>query len=105
MTAREIREQIQYQLNQRDQNTQSYIDTVYNIEHMVIKAQEQVKNIAYEPVLATVIAKKIIEALDDYGRKTHSVEYGLPIDPDFNDWTSEKSKDMINIVTDIINAR
>lgn len=52
MTAKDIREQIQYQLNQKDQKAQNYIDTVHNIEQIVIKAQGQVKNINYDAVLA-----------------------------------------------------
>lgn len=51
-----------------------------------------------------LIAEKIILALDDYGRKVHSVEYGLPIDPDTKDFEDKRPQEMIKIVTDILNG-
>lgn len=51
-----------------------------------------------------LLAEKIILALDDYGRKTHSVEYGLPIDPDTKDFEDKRPQEMIKIVTDILNG-
>jgi hypothetical protein len=51
-----------------------------------------------------LLAEKIILALDDYGRKIHSVEYGLPIDPDTKDFESKRPQEMLKIVMDILNA-
>ena len=51
-----------------------------------------------------LLAEKIILALDDYGRKTDSVEYGLPIDPDTKDFEAKKPQEMIKIVTNILNG-
>lgn len=51
-----------------------------------------------------LLAEKIILALDDYGRKVHSVEYGLPIDPDTKDFEDKRPQEMIKIVTDILNG-
>ena len=51
-----------------------------------------------------LLAEKIILALDDYGRKTHSVEYGLPIDPDTKDFDCKRPQEMLKIVTDILNG-
>ena len=51
-----------------------------------------------------LLAERIILALDDYGRKTHSVEYGLPIDPDTKDFKDKKPQEMLKIVTDILNV-
>ena len=51
-----------------------------------------------------LLAEKIILALDDYGRKTHSVEYGLPIDPDTKDFEDKRPQEMLKIVTDILNG-
>ena len=51
-----------------------------------------------------LLAEKIILALDDYGRKTHSVEYGLPIDPDTKDFEDRRPQEMLKIVTDILNG-
>jgi hypothetical protein len=49
------------------------------------------------------IAEKIILALDDYGRKVHSVEYGLPIDPDTKSFEAKRPQEMLKIVIDILN--
>jgi hypothetical protein len=51
-----------------------------------------------------LLAEKIILALDDYGRRMHSVEYGLPIDPDAKDFESKRPQEMLKIVTDILNG-
>ena len=51
-----------------------------------------------------LLAEKIILALDDYGRKTHSVEYGLPIHPDTKDFKDKRPQEMLKIVTDILNG-
>jgi len=51
-----------------------------------------------------LLAEKTILALDDYGRKTHSVEYGLPIDPDTKDFEDKRPQEMLKIVTDILNG-
>jgi hypothetical protein len=51
-----------------------------------------------------LLAEKIILALDDYGRKTHSVEYGLPIDPDTKDFEDKRPQEMLKIVIDILNG-
>ena len=51
-----------------------------------------------------LLAEKIILALDDYGRKAHSVEYGLPIDPDTKDFYDKRPQEMLRIVTDILNG-
>lgn len=50
-----------------------------------------------------LLAEKIILALDDYGRKVHPVEYGLPIDPDTKDFEDKRPQEMLKIVTDILN--
>lgn len=51
-----------------------------------------------------LLAEKIISALDDYGRKVHPVEYGLPIDPDTKDFEDKRPQEMLKIVTDILNG-
>lgn len=51
-----------------------------------------------------LLAEKIILALDDYGRKVHSIEYGLPIDPDTKDFEDKRLQEMLKIVTDILNG-
>lgn len=51
-----------------------------------------------------LLAEKIILALDDYGRKTHSAEYGLPIDPDTKDFEDKRPQEMLKIVIDIFNG-
>lgn len=51
-----------------------------------------------------LLVEKIILALDDYGRKIHPVEYGLPIDPDTKDFEDKRPQEMLKIVTDILNG-
>lgn len=51
-----------------------------------------------------LLAEKIILALDDYGRKVHPVEYGLPIDPDTKDFDEERPQEMLRIVTNILDT-
>jgi len=63
-----------------------------------------VKNLAIQDVSNRLLAEKIILALDDYGRKTHSVEYGLPIDPDTKNFEDKRPKEMLKIVTNILNG-
>lgn len=48
------------------------------------------------------VAQKIILALDEYGRKVNSVEYGLPILKDFNTTTG---KEMVELVTKILKEK
>lgn len=47
-------------------------------------------------------AQQIIFELDKYGRNVAPVEYGLPIDPDHNDWDNKKSKEMVSIIEKIL---
>ena len=51
-----------------------------------------------------LLAEKIILALDDYGRSINKVEYGLAIDPDTKDFEDKRPKEMLKIVTDILNG-
>jgi hypothetical protein len=51
-----------------------------------------------------LLAEKIILVLDDYGRSINRVEYGLPIDPDTKDFEDKRPKEMLKIVTDILNG-
>jgi hypothetical protein len=55
-------------------------------------------------VINRLLSEKIILALDDYGRSINRVEYGLPIDPDTKDFEDERPKEMLKIVTDILNG-
>lgn len=48
------------------------------------------------------LSKKIILALDDYGRKVDSFEYGLPVDPDTKDFEDKRLQEMLKIVNDIL---
>jgi hypothetical protein len=50
------------------------------------------------------LAKKIILALDEYGRNVDSVEYGLPIDPDTKSFESTRAEEMLNLVEPLIEA-
>jgi len=72
------------------------------------ETKDKVNDYANKLVLSGVsnrlLAEKIILALDDYGRKTHSVEYGLPIDPDTKDFEDKRPQEMLKIVTDILNG-
>jgi len=66
--------------------------------------ESEVKKIPIHNVSNRLLAEKIILALDDYGRKTHSVEYGLPIDPDTKDFEDKRPQEMLKIVVDILNG-
>ena len=72
-----------------------------NTEHNSEKSE---KALRIGSVSNRLLAEKIILALDDYGRKVHSVEYGLPIDPDTKDFEDKRPQEMIKIVTDILNG-
>ncbi len=73
-----------------------------------LKTQKQLneasENLNISDVSNRLLAEKIILALDDYGRKIHSVEYGLPIDPDTKDFESKRPQEMLKIVMDILNG-
>ena len=72
-----------------------------NIEHNSEKSE---KALRIGSVSNRLLAEKIILALDDYGRKVHSVEYGLPIDPDTKNFEDKRPQEMLKIVTDILNG-
>lgn len=77
--------------------------TITEILNRLNDTTRATKNCSIPDVSNRLLAEKIILSLDDYGRKTHSVEYGLPIDPDTN-FESEKPQEMLKIVTDILNV-
>lgn len=70
----------------------------------ISKAEAIDKLLGLHNVSNRLLAEKIILALDNYGRKTHSVEYGLPIDPDTKDFKDKRPQEMLKIVTDILNG-
>lgn len=63
-----------------------------------------VKLFSLTDVSKRLLAEKIILALDDYGRSINKVEYGLAIDPDTKDFEDKRPKEMLKIVTDILNG-
>ena len=67
-------------------------------------ALEYEKILCLTDVSKRLLAEKIILALDDYGRSINRVEYGLPIDPDTKDFEDKRQKEMLKIVTDILNG-
>jgi len=77
----------------------------YKAPKEIMKQWEIDKEKLTIPVVSKrLLAEKIILALDDYGRSINRVEYGLPIDPDTKDFEDKRPKEMLKIVTDILNG-
>jgi len=77
----------------------------YKTPKEIMKQWEIDKEKLTIPVVSKrLLAEKIILALDDYGRSINRVEYGLPIDPDTKDFEDKRPKEMLKIVTDILNG-
>ena len=79
------------------------INYIENNKRVVWESKLKLKNMARGIKKNRLLAEKIILALDDYGRKVNSYEYGLPIDPDTKDFEDKKPQEMLKIVTDILN--